>query len=107
MCTPGTVARILIDGRTLHIKRLVDKFKQRITYRTRTITKKAYPINVPHPYLYKKGVPFQRTVPHVPYCTVLPSLWKMQEKERLFIDKTQAVIGWKKSNERAPLLYNL
>ena len=29
MCTPGTVTRIFIDGRTLHIKRFVGKFKQR------------------------------------------------------------------------------
>ena len=29
MCTPGTVARIVIDGRRLHKKRLVGKFKQR------------------------------------------------------------------------------
>ena len=48
MCTPGTVARIFIDGRTLHIKRLLGKFKQRA--------------NVPYPYHCKKGVPYQRTV---------------------------------------------
>ena len=29
MCTPRTVARIFIDGRTFHKKRLVGKFKQR------------------------------------------------------------------------------
>ena len=44
MCTPSIVARIFIDGRTLHIKRLVGKFKQRT--------------NVPYPYYYKKGVPY-------------------------------------------------
>ena len=30
MGTHGTVARIFIDGRTLHIKRLVDKFSGRV-----------------------------------------------------------------------------
>ena len=63
MCTPSTVARILIVGRTLQIKRLEGKFKQRT--------------NVLYPHLYKKGVPYQRTVlPSknwgVPYRTNVP-----------------------------------
>ena len=49
------------------------------TYRTRIFTKKAYRTNVPYPYHYKKGVPYQRTVLlsknwDLPYRTVLPSL---------------------------------
>ena len=42
MWTHGTAARIFIDGRTLHIKRLGGKFKHRT--------------NVPYQYHYKKGV---------------------------------------------------
>ena len=49
MRTPGKVAQIFIDGRALHIKRLVGKPKQR-TY-------------VPYEYHYKKSVGYQRTVP--------------------------------------------
>ena len=33
--------------------------------------------------------------------------WGAQEKERLFIRKSRALIGWKKTNERASLVYNL
>ena len=40
-------ARIFIDGRTFHKKRLVGKFKQRTNVQ----------------YHYKKAVPYQRTVP--------------------------------------------
>ena len=54
MCTPCTVALIFFDERTLHIKRLIGKFKQQT--------------NVPYPYHHKKGVPhfsqfLKRTVP--------------------------------------------
>ena len=46
------------------------------TYRTRTITKKAYRTNIPFQYHYKKGVPYQRIVLRsksrgVPYRTAI------------------------------------
>ena len=50
MCTPGTFTRIFIDGRTLHIKRLVGNSNSVRTYRSSTITKKTYRTNVPYPY---------------------------------------------------------
>ena len=63
MCTSGTIAQIFFDVRMLHIKRLVGTFKQRT--------------NVPYPYHYKKGVPYQRSVPvplqkSVPYQRTVP-----------------------------------
>ena len=59
--TPGTVARIFIDGRTLHIKRLVSKFKQR-TNVPYPITKKAYRTSLL--YFWAK-IEAHRTVPTV------------------------------------------
>ena len=66
MCT---VARIFINGRTLHIKRLFGKFKQRTNmpfpyhykkaYRTRTIRKKAYRTSQQK---LRRTVPYLRTV---------------------------------------------
>ena len=35
-----------------------------------------------------------------------PKEWRAQEKEWLFIEKSRAVIGWKKTIERASLAYN-
>ena len=66
VCTPGTVAQIFIDGRTLHIKRLVVKFKQRI--------------NVPYSHHYKNYKKAYRTslryflAKFEAYRNVLPSL---------------------------------
>ena len=61
MSSPGTVALIFIDGRTLRTKRLVDKFKQRT--------------KVPHPYHYKNGVPFRtRSITKKAYRTAVLDL---------------------------------
>ena len=60
------------------------------TYRTRTITKKAYRTSVQYPYHYKKSVPYflakieaYRTVPT--YRTVLPSLLRSAENVVFFL----------------------
>ena len=79
MCTPGTVAPIFIDGRTLQINRLVGKVKQRTNVPYRTIAKKAYLTNVPYPHHYKKGVPYflakiKAYHIYVPYPTELSSI---------------------------------
>ena len=59
------------------------------TYRTRTITKKTYRTNVPYPYHYKKGVPYQRTVllsknRGVPYRTNVPYRTAILEQDLCF-----------------------
>ena len=40
-------------------------------------------------------------------CQEESSEWRAQEKEWLFMGKSRAVIGWKGTNEKASLVYNL
>ena len=40
-------------------------------------------------------------------CQEQSSEWRAQENERLFIGKSRAVIGWKRTHEKASLAYNL
>ena len=40
-------------------------------------------------------------------CQEESSEWRAQKNERLFIEKSRAVIGWKRTNEKASLVYNL
>ena len=40
-------------------------------------------------------------------CQEESSEWRAQKNELLFIGKSQAVIGWKRINEKTSLVYNL